>query len=176
LIYPFEGIWPSIDETAFVAPGAVVVGKVAIGPNSSIWYNAVVRGDVDEVRIGSQTNIQDGSVLHEAVGVPLLIGDRVTVGHMVILHSCVVEDEAFIGMGATVLGGARIGRGAVVAARSLVLQGQEIPPGALAMGSPARVVRVLSEEEREKFRGAVGRYMKMARLHAGSSKSEAENP
>lgn len=174
LIYPFEGTWPSIDKTVFLAPGAMVVGRVEIGPHSSVWYNTVVRGDVDVVRIGSQTNIQDSSVLHGDVGVPLLIGNRVTVGHMVILHSCVVEDEAFIGMGATVLGGARIGAGAVVAARALVLQGQEIPPGMLAMGSPAKVVRALSEEEQKKFRAAAERYMKMAQTHARSLEGQEE--
>ncbi|MCL6638852.1 MAG: gamma carbonic anhydrase family protein [Firmicutes bacterium] len=170
MIYPFEGNWPVIDETAFVAPGALIIGKVEIGPYSSIWYNTVVRGDVDYVRIGSCTNIQDGSVLHGDVGIPLIIGDRVTAGHMVILHSCVVEDEAFIGMGATVLGQAKIGAGAVVGARSLVLEGQEIPPGVLALGSPARVVRALTEEERLRFRAAADRYMKLARLHTGSLK------
>lgn len=165
MIYPFEGVYPAIDETAFIAPGAVVVGRVEIGPQVSIWYNSVVRGDVDVVKIGAYTNIQDGSILHEDGGSPLYVGERVTVGHRVILHGCVVEDGAFIGMGATVLSGARVGAGSVVGAGSLVLQGQEIPPGVLALGSPAKVLRPLKEGEVAKFQGAVDRYLKMAQLH-----------
>lgn len=165
MIYPFEGIQPVIDETVFIAPGAVVVGRVEIGPHASIWYNSVVRGDVDIVKIGAYTNIQDGSILHEHAGFPLHVGEKVTVGHRVLLHGCTVEDGAFVGMGATVLNGARVGAGAVVGAGSLVLQGQEIPPGMLALGSPAKVIRPLKEGELEKFQGAVGRYLKMAELH-----------
>lgn len=165
MIFPFEGIQPVIDKTVFIAPGAVVVGRVEIGPFASIWYNSVVRGDVDIVKIGANTNIQDGSILHEHAGFPLVVGERVTVGHRVLLHGCTVEDDAFVGMGATVLNGARVGAGAVVGAGALVLQGQEIPPGALALGAPARVVRTLEEGELEKFRGAVGRYLKMAEMH-----------
>ena len=165
LIYPFDGIAPVIDETAFIAPGAVVVGRVEIGPRAGIWYNAVVRGDVDIVKIGAYTNIQDGSVLHEDDGFPLYIGEKVTVGHRVLLHGCTVEDGAFIGMGATILNGARIGAGVVVGAGSLVLQGREIPPGVLAAGSPARVIRPLKEEELEKFQEGVNRYLRMAELH-----------
>lgn len=165
MIYPFDGIQPEIDETVFIAPGAVVVGRVEIGPYASIWYHSVVRGDVDVVKIGAYTNNQDGSILHEHAGFPLYVGERVTVGHRVLLHGCTVEDGAFIGMGATVLNGARVGAGSVVGAGSLVLQGQEIPSGMLALGSPAKVIRPLKEGELEKFQGAVGRYLKMAEMH-----------
>lgn len=165
MIYPFDGVYPEIDESVFIAPGAVVVGRVEIGPHASIWYHTVVRGDVDVVRIGAYTNIQDGSILHEHAGFPLYVGERVTVGHRVLLHGCTVEDGAFIGMGATVLNGARIGAGSVVGAASLVLQGQEIPPGMLALGAPAKVIRPLREGELETFQGAVGRYLKMAEMH-----------
>lgn len=165
MIYPFDGHQPVIDETVFIAPGAVVVGRVEIGPHASIWYNSVVRGDVDVVKIGAHTNIQDGSILHEHAGFPLYVGERVTVGHRVLLHGCTVEDGAFVGMGATILNGAHIGAGSVVGAGSLVLQGQVIPPGTLALGSPAKVIRPLKEGELEKFQGAVGRYLKMAEMH-----------
>ncbi|TEB15971.1 2,3,4,5-tetrahydropyridine-2,6-dicarboxylate N-acetyltransferase [Pelotomaculum sp. FP] len=163
--YEYDGIKPKIDETVFIAPGAIVVGRVEIGPNSSIWYNSVVRADVDTITIGSRTNIQDGSILHEHTGFPLVIGDRVTVGHRALLHGCTIEDDAYIGMGVIVLNGAHVGAGAVVGAGSLVLQGQRIPAGMLAMGLPAKVVRELKEGEYERFRGAVGRYQNLAEIH-----------
>ena len=166
MIYAYDGINPKIDQTVFIAPGAIVVGRVEIGPNSSIWYNTVVRADVDTITIGSYTNIQDGSILHEHAGSPLVIGDRVTVGHGVMLHGCRIEDDAYIGMGSIILNGAHVGAGAVVGAGSLVLQGQQIPSGMLAMGFPAKVVRKLKEGEYERFRGAVGRYQKMAEMHS----------
>lgn len=165
VLYPYNGINPKIDETVFIAPGAIVVGRVEVGANSSIWYNCVVRADVDTITIGSHTNIQDGSILHEHAGSPLVVGDRVTVGHRVLLHGCIIEDDAYIGMGAIVLNGAHIGAGAVIGAGSLVLQGQQIPADMLAMGFPAKVVRALKEGEYEQFRGAVGRYQKMADMH-----------
>jgi carbonic anhydrase/acetyltransferase-like protein (isoleucine patch superfamily) len=165
LIYPYEGEDPVIDSSAYIAPGAVVIGKVKIGPRASIWYNCVVRGDYDAIVIGADTNIQDGSILHEHAGSPLYVGDRVTVGHKAVLHGCIVEDDAYIGMGAMIMNGARIGAGAVVGAGSLVLQGQEVPPGSIAVGSPARVLRLIKEGEMERFRGAVGRYLKLAENH-----------
>jgi carbonic anhydrase/acetyltransferase-like protein (isoleucine patch superfamily) len=165
LIYPYEGVDPVIDATAYIAPGAVVIGKVEIGPRASIWYNCVVRGDNDSIVIGAYTNIQDGAVLHEHAGYPLYLGERVTVGHRAVLHGCTVEDDAYIGMGAMIMNGARIGAGAVVGAGTLVLQGQEVPPGAIAVGSPARVLRLIKEGEMDRFRGAVGRYLKLAENH-----------
>lgn len=171
MIYLFEDVEPVVDQTAFIAPGAVVIGKVRIGPLASIWYNTVVRGDYDQVSIGACTNIQDGSILHEHAGFPLYVGERVTVGHRVLLHGCTIEDDAYIGMGAIILNGVRIGAGAVIGAGSLVLQGQEIPPGTLAIGAPARVVRAIKEEELTRFRGAVGRYLKLAEKHRGISQA-----
>ena len=125
-LYGFMDYFPQVAEKVFLAPGVRVVGRVEIAPLSSIWYNTVVRGDVDIVRIGTGTNIQDGSVLHEDAGYPLLIGDWVTVGHNAVLHGCTISDGAFIGMGAIVLSGAEVGPGAVVGAGALVLQGQKI--------------------------------------------------
>jgi carbonic anhydrase/acetyltransferase-like protein (isoleucine patch superfamily) len=124
-----------------------------------------VRGDVDTVKIGAMTSIQDGSILHEHAGFPLLVGERVTVGHRVLLHGCTIENDAYIGMGSIVMNGARVCKGAVVGAGSLVLQGMVIPAGMLAVGSPAKVVRVIKESEVNRFYGAVGRYQKMAMMH-----------
>lgn len=159
-LYAYLDHFPRVAEDVFIAPGARVIGRVEIATQASIWYNCVVRGDVDFVRIGTGTNIQDGSVLHEDEGFPLIIGDRVTVGHNAILHGCTIGDGAFVGMGAIILSGAAVGPGAVVAAGALVLQGQQIPAGSLALGSPAKVVRELSREEISKFQSAAERYCK----------------
>ncbi|WP_347490539.1 gamma carbonic anhydrase family protein [Desulfoscipio sp. XC116] len=142
---------PEVHKTAFIAPGARIIGRVVIGANSSVWYNAVIRGDVDDVQIGSGTNIQDGAVLHEDGGYPLVIGDNVTVGHNATVHGCHVEDGAVIGMGAVVLSGARIGAFSVIGAGSLVPGGKRIPPHSLVIGSPAKVVRELSPEDIDNF-------------------------
>jgi carbonic anhydrase/acetyltransferase-like protein (isoleucine patch superfamily) len=165
MILPYDGIIPLIDETVFIAPGAIVVGRVEIGPHAGIWYNSVVRGDVDTVKIGAMTSIQDGSILHEHAGFPLFVGERVTVGHRVLLHGCTIENDAYIGMGAIVMNGARVCRGAVVGAGALVPQGMVIPAGMLAVGSPAKVVRPVKESETDRFYGAVGRYQQMAEAH-----------
>lgn len=151
-----------MDESVFVAPGAKIVGRVKIGAGSSIWYNAVVRGDADTVVIGCGTNIQDNCSLHEDPGFPLVIGDRVSVGHNTILHGCAIGDGALIGMGSIILNGAKIGAGAVVGAGSLVLHGMEIPPGHLAMGVPAKVIRQLGEDEAAKHQSWAGRYRNRA--------------
>lgn len=176
MIYPYEGVAPLIHETAFIASGAVVIGKVEIGPRVSIWYNCVVRGDYDSIKIGADSNIQDGSVLHEHAGFPLRVGERVTVGHRVLLHGCTVEDDAYIGMGAMVLNGARVGVGAVVGAGAIVLQGQEVPPGTIVVGSPAKVLRLVKEGDLERFRGSVGRYLKLAENHKKLSDKNGDNP
>jgi len=146
-----DGRTPELHETVFVASGARIIGRVAIGQNSSVWYNVVIRGDVDEVTIGAGTNIQDGAVLHEDHGFPLVIGNNVTVGHNAVVHGAIVGDGAVIGMGAIVLSGAKIGANSVLGAGSLLPQGKEIPANSLAMGSPAKVVRQLSEGEIQNF-------------------------
>ncbi len=167
MIHSFLEYQPKIKDSVFIAPGAQVVGRVELSDDVGIWYNTVVRGDVDVVIIGPRTNIQDGCVLHQDEGAPLIIGADVTVGHMALLHGCTIEDQAFIGMGAVILSGAKIGSGAMVGAGSLVLQGQEIPPGMLALGSPAKVIRELSEEEKESFKQMAARYMKRAKEYKG---------
>jgi carbonic anhydrase/acetyltransferase-like protein (isoleucine patch superfamily) len=138
---------PQIDEQAFVAPTAVVVGKVTMGPRSSIWYGAVARADAEVIEIGADSNVQDGSTLHSDPGFPLVMGERVTVGHGVVLHGCRVDDEVLVGMGATVLNGAHIGTGSIIAAGAVVTQGTEIPPNSLVAGVPAKVRRQTNEDD-----------------------------
>ncbi|MBI3681922.1 MAG: gamma carbonic anhydrase family protein [Acidobacteria bacterium] len=152
MIRSFRGAVPKIAPSCYIDPSAQVIGDVVIGEQASVWPNAVVRGDVNWIRIGEGSNIQDNSVLHvDSDGFPLTIGDRVTVGHGCVLHGCTIEDECLIGIGAIVLNGARIGRGSVIAAGALVPEGAEIPPFSVAMGVPAKVKREVSRQERERF-------------------------
>ena len=140
---------PRLDPTVWLAPSADIIGDVTIGEHSSVWFATVVRGDVHWIRIGAYTNVQDGSVLHVTNGrSPLAIGSRVTIGHKVCLHGCTIEDDCLIGMGAVILDDAVIGSGSVVAAGALVTPGKKFPPNSLIMGSPAKVVRTLTEEEK----------------------------
>ena len=139
---------PRLGRGVYIARGAVVVGDVTIGEQSSVWYNAILRGDINRIVVGHHTNIQDNVVIHLADEFPCLIGDHVTVGHTAIVHACTVENECLIGMGAIILDGAVIGEQCLVGAQALVTQGKQIPPGSLVLGSPARVVRALTPEER----------------------------
>ncbi len=154
-----------IDSTAFVAPGAVVMGDVTIGRESSVWYNSVVRGDLAPVIIGERTNIQDLSVVHVDEEVPCIIGSRVGAGHRVILHGCTVEDDSLIGMGAILLNGVRVGAGSVIGAGALLTEGTQIPAGSVVLGSPARVVRDVDEVLRERIRITWEHYVEQARQH-----------
>ena len=154
-----------IDPTAFIAHGAIVLGDVHIGRDSSVWYNSVIRGDTDRITIGDETNIQDLSMIHADPGIPCLVGHRVTVGHRVILHGCTIEDDCLIGMGAILLNGARIGRGSVIGAGALVLEGTEIPPGSLVLGFPAKVVRPLDDSTSARIEHAWKHYVEKARSH-----------
>ncbi len=141
------------------------MGDVTIGADSSIWYQAVVRGDSDRIRIGERTNIQDGCILHTDCGLALEIGDGVTVGHGVILHGCQIGDNTLIGMGAIVLNGAQIGKNCLIGAGALVTQGTVIPDGSLAFGNPAKVRRMLTREEIEENKRSAAGYVEEARLH-----------
>lgn len=152
MLIEYEGITPNIHASVFVAPGAMIIGDVTIGEESNIWFNSVLRGDLEPIRIGCRTNIQDGSVIHMDKDIPCLIGDDVTIGHGAILHSCTIGNEALIGMGAILLTGSVIGERAIVAAGTLVREGQEIPPGTVAMGVPAVVRREATEAELERVR------------------------
>lgn len=161
----YQKIFPVIDETVFLAPSADVIGRVWIGKESSIWYNTTLRGDINEIRIGDQTNIQDNAVIHLADEYPCLIGNLVTVGHSAIVHACTVKDEVLIGMGAIILDGAVIGEQSIIGANALVTGGTEIPPGSLVLGSPAKVVRALSKEEREEVKDWALKYVKQSRVY-----------
>ena len=153
-ILPFEGKHPQIHETAFIAPGARIIGDVTVGPEASIWYNCVLRGDVNRIRIGARTNIQDGSVLHvdsprpgNPAGLPTIIGEDVLIGHMAMVHGCILHDRAFVGLGAIVMDGCEIESGGMLAAGALLAPGRRIPAGQLWAGRPAKYVRDLSAEE-----------------------------
>lgn len=149
LITGIGGREPRIDEEAFVAPTASVVGDVTLHAGASVWYGAVLRGDVETIAVGADSNIQDNCTLHADPGFPVSVGARVSVGHNAVVHGATVGDDCLIGMGATVLNGAVIGAGSLVAAQALVPQGMEVPPGSLVAGVPARVRRELTEEEKQ---------------------------
>ncbi|UFR05860.1 gamma carbonic anhydrase family protein [Streptomyces sp. Go40/10] len=149
LVVGIGGKEPRIDPEAFVAPTASVIGDVTLHAGASVWYGAVLRGDVERITVGAQANVQDNVTLHADPGFPVTVGERVSVGHNAVVHGATVEDDCLIGMGATVLNGAVIGAGSLVAAQALVPQGMVVPPGSLVAGVPARVKRPLSEEERE---------------------------
>lgn len=150
---------PRAGRRVFVAPGARIIGECTLHDDASVWFNAVLRGDLEPIEVGERSNIQDGAVLHTDRGFPCRIGRDVTVGHGAIVHGAVVEDGALIGMGAVVLSGARIGKGALVAAGALVPEGEEIPAGWLAMGVPARPVRELTGDERRRMAEGVRHYV-----------------
>jgi carbonic anhydrase/acetyltransferase-like protein (isoleucine patch superfamily) len=149
-LYAFDGASPDIDSTAFLAPGVIAVGNVKIGPRASIWFQAVVRGDINSVTIGAETNIQDGCLLHVTHRHALRVDERVTVGHGAILHGCHIEADCLIAMGAIVLDGAIVGKGSLVGAGSLVPPGMTVPPGSLVMGVPAKVIRQLTDDDRNR--------------------------
>ena len=152
IILPYRGIMPQIDTTAFIAPGAVVIGDVVIGPESSIWFGCVVRGDVNIIRIGARTNIQDGTIIHvSSSGKGTQIGDAVTVGHCALLHDCQLDDHAFVGMKATVMDGARIESYAMIAAGALLSPRKTISSGQLWAGIPAKFLREVTSEDRVEF-------------------------
>ena len=162
----FEGKFPSLAAGAFVAPGAKVIGDVTIGASSSIWYNAVLRGDVCPITVGERTNIQDGTIVHVTTGVhPAVIGDEVTVGHRAIIHGCELQDRCLVGMGAIVLDGAVVEPYCLVAAGSLIPPGMRVPSGSLVMGSPARVKRELTAEERASIEASALHYADLAGRH-----------
>ncbi|MEV6280400.1 gamma carbonic anhydrase family protein [Nocardia sp. NPDC051832] len=146
------GVAPEIDDTAWLAPNATVIGRVRLAAEVSIWYNAVLRGDLEDISVGAKTNIQDGCVLHADPGMPLTVGAGVSVGHNAILHGCSIGDDVLVGMGATVLNGAVIGAGSLIAANALIPEGAQIPPGSLVAGVPGKVRRELTEPELDRIR------------------------
>ena len=163
-LYAFEGVAPLVAEDAFVAPTAAVIGDVHIGALSGIWFHCVLRGDTNYIRIGARTNIQDGTIVHINTGnFPTLIGNDVSIGHAAIIHACTLHDRAFVGMGATVLDGAVIEEGGLLAAGALLTPNKRIGRNELWQGSPARLARVMDAEERAKFDLTAAHYVELAR-------------
>jgi carbonic anhydrase/acetyltransferase-like protein (isoleucine patch superfamily) len=156
---------PSIHPSAFVAPGAVIVGDVEIGEEASIWYGAVIRADLNVIRIGPRSNIQDGTVVHLADDFGVHVGQYVTCGHSAILHACSIDDEVLIGMGATVLDGAEIGARSVIGANALVTQGMKVPPGSMVLGSPGKIRRALTLDEQAGVRVWAEKYVRVSRAY-----------
>ena len=170
-IYQLDNSSPSIHESVWVADSAQVMGNVVLGEDCSVWFGAVIRGDTETIRVGRGSNIQDNSILHADHGMPLNIGENVTVGHQVMLHGCTVGDNSLIGIAAVVLNGARIGKNCLVGAGALVTEGKEFPDGSMIIGSPAKAVRQLSPEQIEGLKMSAKHYIENAkRYRAGLKK------
>ncbi len=167
IILPYKGLLPKIDKSTWVAPGATVVGDVKVGEECSLWFGVVIRGDVHKIRIGNRVSVQDLSMIHvthykkedKSDGSPTIIGDDVTIGHKVMLHGCTIEDACLIGMSATILDDAVIGKESIVGAGALVTKGKKFPPHSLIIGSPAKVVRELTEDEVKELYASAKRYV-----------------
>lgn len=164
-ILGFGDDFPELDDDAFVAAGATLIGRVQLGSGSSVWYGSVLRGDSDAIVVGAQTNVQDGCVLHADEGFPVILGDRVTVGHRAVVHGCRVADDVLVGMGAVLLNGVSVGAGSLVAAGAVVTQNTEIPDGSLVAGVPAKVLRPVNERERELISAGARHYVDLAAKH-----------
>ncbi len=173
MIATYKGASPRVAKSAFVAASADLIGDVEIAEDASIWFQVVLRGDVSPIRVGTHSNIQDGSVLHGARGLPVNVGNRVTVGHRVVLHGCTVEDHCLIGIGAIVLNRARVGEGSIVAAGALVLEDTVIPPGSLYVGVPAKLRRKLSEEDSAFVDAHAGRYLEYREIYLAETGKQA---
>ena len=165
MIYSLDGLAPRLGRDVYVAPNASVIGDVDLGDLVTVWFGAVLRGDVERLTVGRRSNVQDNSVLHSDPGSPLTLGEGVTVGHRVILHGCTIGDGALIGMGATVLNDARVGRNCLVGANALITEGKEFADGMLIVGSPARVKRPLTPEELARLAGSADRYAERGRIY-----------
>ena len=175
-LIPFAGRTPLVDPAAFVAPGARLIGDIEIGPEASVWYNCVLRGDMNRIRIGARSNVQDGTVIHvdpprvagPEHGFPALIGEEVLIGHMAMVHGCTLHDRAFVGLGAIVMDGCVIESDAMLAAGAMLTQGKVIPAGQLWAGRPAKFVRELSAQDKEMMRLGVAHYVALAKRHAAA--------
>jgi carbonic anhydrase/acetyltransferase-like protein (isoleucine patch superfamily) len=169
-IYQLGDDEPRLHATAWVADNATVIGRVTLGEGASVWYGAVLRGDNDTITLGARSNIQDGSVAHTDSGMPLTIGDDVTVGHQVMLHGCTVGSGSLVGIQSVILNGAKIGRHSIVGAGALVTEGKEFPDGVLIVGRPAKVVRELTPEQIERLKWSAAHYVENAVRHRGQIK------
>lgn len=170
MLQKYGEFYPKVHESCFIAPGGVLIGNVEMGKGSSVWYNAVIRADVARIVIGEKTNIQDLCSIHCDFGVDTIIGDSVSVGHSAVLHGCTIGDDCIIGMGAILLNGCKVGKECLVAAGSVVTPGTDIPEGSLVMGSPAKVKRLLTDEEKQQIRKNAGDYFNIAAETAESNK------
>ncbi|OLN21657.1 gamma carbonic anhydrase family protein [Domibacillus antri] len=170
MIYPYNGKEPDIAESAFIADFVTITGDVAIGEESTIWYNTVIRGDVAPTIIGKRVNVQDNSVLHQSPNNPLILEDNVTIGHQVILHSCKIRKGALVGMGSIVLDNAEVGEGAFIGAGSLVPPGKVIPPNTMAFGRPAKVIREINEDDRKDMERIVREYAEKGQYYKSIQK------
>lgn len=164
-IYELDGVSPQVSASAWVADSAQVMGRVALADDANVWFGVVIRGDTETITVGKGSNIQDMSVLHADVGMPLVVGEGVTVGHKVMLHGCTIGDNSLIGIGAVVLNGAKIGDNCLVGAGSLVTEGKQFADGSLIVGSPARAIRQLSPEQIEGLRQSAQHYVSNANLY-----------
>ncbi len=160
-----HGMMPALGSSVFVAEGAMVIGDVRLGNDASVWFNAVLRADINAIVIGDRTNVQDGAVAHVTHELPVVIGREVTIGHMVVVHGCTIHDRSLVGMNAVVLDGAVVGPDAIVAAGSLVRERFVVPPGVLVAGVPARIVRDLTDEERQALLRSADHYVGYARSY-----------
>ncbi|WP_334020654.1 gamma carbonic anhydrase family protein [Alteromonas sp. S015] len=162
---------PQVHDDTFIAPGAHVIGNVELKAGTSVWFNAVIRGDMDKIIVGENTNIQDGSVLHTDAGIPLVLGKGVTVGHKVMLHGCEIGDYSLIGINAVVLNGAKIGKYCIIGANALITQNMEIPDYSLVVGAPGKVIRELDENVELKLRASADHYVNNAKTYKSSLKA-----
>ena len=165
MIYDLEKNVPEISADSWVAPNAIIIGKVKLEKNSSIWFNAVLRGDIEKIVIGEDSNIQDGSVLHTDPGCPLTVGKGVTVGHMVMLHGCEISDDTLIGIGSTILNKAKIGKNCIIGANTLVTENKVIPDNSLVLGSPGKVIRKVTDDEIKVIRENAKHYVKNSKRY-----------
>ncbi|HBM61341.1 gamma carbonic anhydrase family protein [Salipiger marinus] len=169
-LYALDGIAPQIDASAWVAPGAQLIGRIVMEADSSVWFGCVLRGDNEEIRVGQGSNLQENVVCHTDMGFPLVIGPGCTIGHKAMLHGCTIGENSLVGMGATILNGARIGRNCLIGAGALIPEGKDIPDGSLVMGMPGKVVRMLDEAAIEGLRASARGYQQNARrFRAGLS-------
>lgn len=161
--YALDGISPDIADSAWIAPGSHVIGRVVMEADSSVWFGCTLRGDVEQITIGAGTNVQENVIMHTDLGFPLVLGAGCTVGHKAMLHGCIIGENSLIGMGATVLNGAKIGKNCLIGAGALVTEGKEIPDGSLVMGAPGRIVRALDEGAIAGLRASAKHYQQNAR-------------
>jgi len=170
MLKEFNGSKPDISPSAYVADEAVIIGKVIVGKDASVWPGAVLRGDVEEIIIGEGSNVQDGTLIHTNYGIPTIIGSGVTIGHGAIIHGAAIDDDCLIGMGAVILDGVKIGRGSIVGAGAVVTEKTEIPPGKLVLGLPSRIVRDTTPHEITKIKSNAEDYRKFAKLYKKTSR------